>query len=164
METKNLSLATPWAIYFRQIEALFQEDSEVRVTFESEDGEHEIKIYVDNQDKADAIAKLLPDEKVFGGVSVKVTVIPSNDDETSLVKLIERAFRGNPALKYIKSVDPSMTSFGADYVVFKKEVVQYFNDSLADINGQCSTLYQDIAREVIEQKDGEVVYFCTDSE
>ena len=46
METKNLSLSTPWAIYFRQIEALFQEDSEVRVTFESEDGEHEIKIYV----------------------------------------------------------------------------------------------------------------------
>ena len=48
------------------------------------------------------------------------------------------------------------------YVVFKKEVVQYFNDSLGDIHGVCSTLMQDIAKDIFEDTEG--VYFCTDTE
>ena len=165
MANSILSLSTPWAIYFRQIEALFKEDPEIRVTFDNEiEEEKEIKIYVENQDKADALAELLPEEKEFGNVVVKVTIIPANVEENTTLKLIERAFRGNPALKYIKSTEPSATAYSADYVVFKKQVVQYFNDSLADVNGQCSTLYQELAKEVIELKDGEIVYFCTDSE
>lgn len=161
METNKLSLSAPWAIYFRQIEALFKEDPEIKVIFDSE--ENEIKLYVESQDKADALGELLPEEKSFGEVTVKVTIIPANDEEITTLKLIERAFRGNPALKYVKSTDPSLQTFGADYVVFKKEVVQYFNDSLADIYGQCSTLYQDIAKEVIELKAGDNIYFCTDN-
>ena len=34
------------------------------------------------------------------------------------------------------------------YVVFEKEVVQYWNDNLGDINGLRSTLYQDLAKEI----------------
>jgi hypothetical protein len=43
--------------------------------------------------------------------------------------------------------------------VFEKKVVQFFNDQLDDINGNKSTLYQDIAKDVFEKHEG--VYFCT---
>ena len=50
----------------------------------------------------------------------------------------------------------------AKYVIFANKVVQYFNDSLSDAHGVCSTLYQDIARDVFGDDCG--VYFCTDLE
>ena len=47
------------------------------------------------------------------------------------------------------------------YVVFVKEVVQYFNDDLGDANGVCSTLYQDIAKRLFTSTEG--VFFCTNT-
>ena len=47
------------------------------------------------------------------------------------------------------------------YVIFKKEVVQYYNDSLADAHGMCSTLYQDIASRILDA--GEGIFFCTNT-
>ena len=66
-------------------------------------------------------------------------------------------FEGNPAVKEFKSVQ-----FGPEevlYVIFQKEVVQFFTDDLTDIYGLCSTLYQDIAKDVFENVGG--VFFCT---
>ena len=45
------------------------------------------------------------------------------------------------------------------YVIFKKEVVQYYNDSLSDAHGMCSTLYQDIAKRILDADEG--IFFCT---
>lgn len=50
------------------------------------------------------------------------------------------------------------------YVVFEKEVVQYWNDNLADYNGLTSTLYQDLAKEIFEDANLDGVYFCTDED
>ena len=46
------------------------------------------------------------------------------------------------------------------YVLFKKEVVQYDSDDISDFHGVCSTLYQDLAKEIIGEDEG--IYFCTD--
>ena len=46
------------------------------------------------------------------------------------------------------------------YVMFKPEVVQYWDDNLGDPHGNISTLAQEIARDVFE--DGNGVYFSTD--
>ena len=37
--------------------------------------------------------------------------------------------------------------------------MQYFNDDISDINGNCSTLAEDIARDIFV---GELPNFCTD--
>ena len=47
------------------------------------------------------------------------------------------------------------------FAVFAKEVVQYYNDDLTDINGLKSTLYEDIARDVFDI-DG--INYCTSKE
>lgn len=90
---------------------------------------------------------------------MRITVIPANDN-ISKTDLFKAAFAGNPAVSYIESVDAYGQNF--NYVVFEKEVVQYFNDNMGDLHGVESTLYQDIAKEVFEDYSG--IFFCTDIE
>ena len=146
---KKVNLATPWATFYTELEMLFEKDPCVKLQFEDGD-EKVIKIYVDSTAKADALAKILPAEKTFGNVVVKVEVIPANVDEKSLFDLYKDAFYGNPIVDKFES-----TSFPMEfnYILFKKEVVQYFNDDLSDYNGMESTLYEDIAKDVFENHE-----------
>ena len=71
-----MKLSSPWVEFYREIEALFAQDDEVKVVYEEE--KNEVKLYVENARKADALAQLLPTEKTFGNVVLKITVIPAN--------------------------------------------------------------------------------------
>ena len=88
---------------------------------------------------------------------MEIVIIPSNDNVTKS-DLIKAALAGNPIVSYVEHIE--VLSNPIDYIVFEKEVVQYFNDNLGDIHGVESTLYEDLAREVFEEHDG--VFFCTD--
>lgn len=96
----RLQLSPPWDIYYQELNALFGQDKEIHVIFDEE--EYEIKLHVDEIDKATALEELL-----------------------------------------------------------LKEVVQYFNDNIGDINGNCSTLYEIIARDIFPNVNG--IYFCTEA-
>ena len=150
-----MKISAPWFNYYREIKALFEGDPEVKVFYD--DDEKTLKLYVDNGRKADALAKLLPEKKVFGNVEVKIVIVPSNKTQ-STISLIADAFEGNSALADIHHVETPFGSF--DYVVFKSKIVQYFNDDISDINGNRSTLYQEIARDVFENSG---VCFCTEA-
>lgn len=151
-----MKMSSPWVEFYREIEALFAQDPEVKVVYEEE--KNEVKLYVENARKADALTQLLPAEKTFGNVTLKVTVIPANDTTVSKADLIAEAFDGNPALSYVQHVDAVMGAF--DYAVFQNKVVQFFDDNLADINGNKSTLYENIARDVFNDLG---VFFCTEA-
>lgn len=152
---EKLTLSAPWITFIHEIQMLFGQDEDIHITVDSES--YEVKLFVDKTCKAEALAKLLPEEKVFGNVTVKITVIPANDMKESKVSLIKDAFEGNPVLLGVKTTSTTLGSF--NYAVFKKEVVQFFNDQLDDINGNKSMLYQDIAKDVLGLQDG--VFFCT---
>ena len=155
-----LKLSAPWHIYYKELCELFKKDSEVRIVYDTD--EQVISIYVENTAKADAMAAVLPTEKDFGGVTVQINVIPANKafkKATSVrASLYEDLFRGNPIVDDIVTIEGVMTN-PITYVIFSKEVVQYYNDSLADAHGLCSTLYQDIAKRVLDA--GEGIFFCT---
>lgn len=160
-DPKKVSLSAPWVIYFRMIEAMFKRDPRVKVVLDSSDGANqEIKIYVEGDSKAEAIQKLLPDEKTFGNVSVRVTVYPANTTSTSKSTLIERAFDGNPVLTQV--IRTNLWDNPVEYIVFEKSVVQYFNDDLSDYHGMCSTLYAELAKELFGEETN--IFFCTDSD
>lgn len=152
-----MKLSAPWYFFYKELKALFDEDPEIKAIFNEE--EMEIKLFVSNGRKADALQQLLPEEKTFGNVTLRIAVVPANDGMTSATQLFEDAFMGNPVLSDLVHLDTPLGSF--DYAVFRKEVVQFFNDDLSDINGNCSTLYQDIAKDVFDTGIG--VYFCTDA-
>lgn len=113
---------------------------------------------MENQTKAKAIEKLLPKEKQFGNVTVRIEVSTIPEPET-MIELIGAAFNGNPAVRCIQHIDTPLTG-PVDYVMFAREVVQFYNDDLGDPNGLCSTLYQEIAKAVLPEKAK--VHYCTD--
>ena len=153
----GMKLVSPWVNFYREIEALFSKDNEVKVMMN--DDVPEVKIFVENSRKADAIAYLLPEEKDFGNVKLKITVVPANDGIQSKFDAIQEAFTGNPALSYVWQ---AKTPFGEfNYIVFDADVVQYFNDDMRDVNGNKSTLYQEIAKDVIGEEGN--LCFCTEA-
>lgn len=155
---QELELSPPWDEYYREVDALFGEDPDVKIDMNDEDCE--LTLYVEGQDKADAISSLLPTEQVFGNVTLKVTVVPANEGPKTKLDLIKDAFEGNPAFSYATTIN-ILYANPVSFVVFKNKVVQYFNDDLSDVNGNRSTLYQEIAKEIIGEGDG--IYFCTDT-
>lgn len=155
----KVNLSAPWVLFYREVEALFGEDPEITVVYDEDQGK--ISLFVDNPDKADALTQLLPTERMFGNVSIRLEVIPNNKMTESKAHLFLRAFDGNPAFAYGKTVSGIFSS-DLNYIVFRNKVVQYFNDDLGDVNGNCSTLYQELAKDIFENHEG--VYFCTDVE
>lgn len=155
MTTKNIKLSPPWIVFYEKINALFKDDPAVKVDYDEDT--KAIRLYVEGAEKADALSQLLPTEKTFGDITVKVTVIPANMESPSRLQLFQKAFEGNPAFAYIHE---SGGIFNFNYVVFKAKVVQYEGDNTGDLNGLTSTLYQDIAKDVFEDVSG--VFFCTE--
>lgn len=159
--SKKLGIYSPWVIFAKKIQALFEKDSDVTVQFD--DGSYTVSIFVDDDDKAEALSKIMPTTKVFGNIAVNINIVPANSEETWNAKYYEAAFKGNAAFSHmtiVKDIPGAMISNPIAYCVFKKEVVQYGADDLSSESGVASTLYQDIAKDVFGETDG--VYFCTD--
>lgn len=150
-----MKMISPWINFYREIEALFAKDPDITVKFNEED--NEVKLLVRNQKKADALTKLLPTEKTFGNVTVKITVVPANLFGEDRAKLFLDAFEGNPAVAEI--VDISLFGSPIHYISFVPEVVQYHNDDISDLHGNRSTLYADLARSIFDPGNG--IFFCT---
>lgn len=154
---RSIKMSPPWVVFYRKIDALFGKDPDIKVVYDNE--AVEVKLYVNNPIKADAIDKLLPATKDYGFVQLKITVVPSNDKNESIAETIENAFGGNPIFAYTAPVEGVFTN-PITYVVFEKEVAQFYADNLGDVNGNYSTLYEDLAKEVFGDLKG--IYFCTD--
>ena len=66
----NLKMVSPWIDFYHKTQAMFEQDKTVTVMFDED--EMTLKLYVKHQEKAEAISKLLPNEKVFGNVTLKI--------------------------------------------------------------------------------------------
>ena len=138
----RLGLSSPWVIFYNELNAFFKDDSKVNVIYDED--KNVINLYVDNAEKAAALTELLPTEIISDGVS--------------LAQLYRSALSWNEAVYDIVEIQGVFTN-PITYILFKKEVVQYFNDSLGDIHGLCSTLMQEIAKNIFDKQEG--IYFCT---
>lgn len=154
----RVKLSPPWDTYYQEVNELFKDDPYVNILYDED--EKRIKLYVSDASKADALTQILPEKKEFGGVTLYIEVVPPNKAFTSSDEdLFSRAFDCNKAFAYVKTVSFPFMSGGFTYVVFKNKVVQYYTDNLGDIDGFTSTLYENIARDVLDEING--VYYCT---
>ena len=167
MKDVRLKILPPWTIEIRKFEALFDGDPQIACNCEFGGADPSITLACNNGDKVTALQKILPEEISFGNVKLKVTVdgIPSNRAFASKVELFDTAFKGNPAYAY--AVCPAEDGYmwiGTTYVVFKNCVVQFAADNLNDCHGIISTLYQDIAEELLTGPATAGVFYNTDVE
>lgn len=158
----SINLLSLWAIYVRELEQLFKYDPEVHVVYDSE--KRLVTLYVDDDNKAAALEKLIPERVEFGSVVLLISI--AHDAPASLpvdrltnAELYKYALQHNGALSFIKTIHGVLSS-DLTYVVFRHEIVQYFTDDLGDVYGQTSTLFQNIARHIFSLIPS--VFFCTD--
>lgn len=160
-ENPGVGIYSPWVMFSKEVNALFENDPEVAVEFDND--RYNLILRVDNPEKAEALSMILPQKKVFGTVVVTITVVPPNQHEWK-AKYFEKAFEGNDAFAHLTIVQELPDAYISNpiaYCVFKKEVVQYGADDLSSESGMRSTLYQDLAKDVFGDVPG--VYFCTDT-
>lgn len=165
MNDVRLKLSPPWITYINKLEALF--DGDPAIAFNIDMSVPSVTLSGYNGDKNAALQRLLPSEKAFGSVILKINIDGpiSNIAFPTPKALFDTAFNGNPAYAYsIAPVDEGYWFFSFTYVVFKNCVVQFFNDNLNDCHGLISTLYQDIADEIFEDAGLTNVYYNTDVE
>lgn len=166
----KVNLVAPWNEYYEELNAFFAEDPNVTILYDEE--AKNIKVLVQETIKAEALTHLLKDEVDFGEVKLTITVVPANEVTRRVKKLVtnigddenfggmyDRALINNGAFAYTYTVDNVM-GFNAVFVVFRKKVIQYYNDNLGDLHGMKSTLAENIARDIFVSHNG--VFFCTD--
>lgn len=167
MNNVRLKILPPWTIEIRKFEALFDGDPQIACNCNFAGSNPSITLACNNGDKVAALLQILPSEISFGNIKMTVAVdgVPTNKAFTSKVELFNTAFKGNPAYAY--AVCPAEEGYqwiGTTYVVFKNCVVQFAADNLNDCHGIISTLYQDIAEELLTGPATEGVFFNTDVE
>ena len=149
----KINIYAPWVIFYRQIEAFFAKDSEVKVSYDEKTTT--ITVRVDNAEKANALRVIMPPSRSFGNITVRVNVVPSNFTELP-AKFFQTAFEGNEAFSHMTTVEEIPDFYISNpisYCSFKKEVVQYPADDLSSETGMKSTLYEDLAREIFENNE-----------
>lgn len=160
----RLHLASPWVLYYQKVKALFGEDPDIHIVLDDE--EMELKIYVEGEDRAEALEKIFSNEQSWGDISLKTVVVPANTTRvglfypklTSWENIFKTAFYYNPHFSHCVYVD-GILSNGLTYVIFRNEVIQYYSDDLGDVNGITSILAEDLARQLFKDIDG--VFYCT---
>lgn len=166
-DATKISLSSPWQTYYNKLKALFGQDPEVHLGFHDGNFDKQIIIRVDKLEKYDAINKLLPETVAFGNVIVNIIVVPANNDNHVIDRseLLDRAFNGNPIYDKLITVKGDAPILGgAKYVMFKKKVAQFFNDNMADPNGNSSYLYADLAEDMFGHVEGEALHYSTSEE
>ena len=167
MSEARLKILPPWTILIRKMEALLDGDPQIAFNVDFS-GEHPAVILsCNNGDKVSALQLILPEKISFGNVALKIVIdgTPSNIAFRSKVELFDTAFKGNPAYAY--SVCPAEEGYqwiGTTYVVFNNCVVQFAADNLNDCHGIISTLYQDIADEILIGPATDGVFYNTNVE
>ena len=162
MANKKASLQSPWVTLYNKICAMFERDSDISIEpiFQNADGIYEIRLSSDHTVKLKAIEKILKNEFEFGNVKVVVKFIyTATEDDTITTHDYEVAFSGNDIFSSIQTIE-NPWQINASYVIFSKEVIQFYNDDLTDIYGNYNGLAEDIARDIF--KDSSLpIYFCT---
>lgn len=155
----ELNLSSPWEIFYREITAMFGQDPQITIDIDRE--KKIVKLLVDNPKKAEALSKILPATKQLGNITITILVIPSNKNQFYNSTVFDDAFEGNPAYSFAETIKLEDTSNPMTFVVFKKEVVQFFGDNPFASHGQISTLYENIAEDVF---DANFCFYSTDVE
>lgn len=163
----RLNLVSPWFEYYHKMKALFGEDPDINIVFDDE--LMELKFYVGSPLKAEVLEKFICPVVKWGDVVLNNIIIPGNreyykyvtGEEMPVHEMLYYLFSGNPHFADILYID-TIFSNGITYVMFKKEVIQYYTDDLGDPHGITSILMEDLAKELLNSQEG--VFYCTDVE
>ena len=157
-KTDQVGMSSPWVTYARKLAMLLTAD-DTEVEYNSE--KKKVTIRTNSFDKCAAFTKLLPQAVVFGNVILTIDIIPANDiDDVTMFKHI---FANSPIVDKIVTIQPEGTSNPFTYILFKKEVVEYWDDNLGNPHGFMFDLYQNMAENVFEDNHDGIIFTTSSS-
>lgn len=151
--TGKLKIQSPWVITYKKIKALFERDTDLDIStiINLPDGNYAVSISSKNTAKLQAIEKILKPEFVFGNIKLLITFVY---EENNLIGLnaydFKTAFANNDVVKAVYEREDYTKTTTFAYVLFAKEVIQFYNDDLMDYYGNYNGLAQDIAKEIFK--------------
>lgn len=167
MTDMKLKILPPWSVYIKKLEAMFDGDPQIALNVNWDGTNPSVTIATNNGDKAAGLLLLLPEEKEFGNVTLKINIDCdhiSNLAFPNARKLFETVFDGNPV--FVEVIAPENYWYvDFTYVVFAHRIAQLNCDNLLDPRGFISILYQDIASEIFKDRKFQTaggICFATD--
>lgn len=167
----EVDMQSPWVTIYNKFKAMFSNDIDLKIS-ELEGPDNKVatfEITSTNTDKINALSNILNDYFILGNVklAVKFGVINGSNVEFINTKkrrnhidqdIIFTAFENNNALDDVRTIKfPG--GFPVTYILFVKEVVQFYNDDMTDLYGNYNGLYEDIARDIFLPFNG--TFYCT---
>lgn len=160
----NLELAPPCWQFYRQLATFFNADSSVSVgeMQQTGEGQFNVVIQVDTENKAAAMKQLLESEYNFAATKVVVTVLGPNENDLEAIEgtdleLLEILLTGNG--RFCKTIkENAATGISMEYCVFTKELVQYINNDASSYVQYTTELAENVARKLFTATK---VNFCT---
>jgi len=167
-EENSLQLSPPWYTFFNFVKHSIGKDPGVKVLDMKElsGSNFLIPIEVGNRDKAAALATILVPGQNFGDTNVSIEILHCGktvkpmDQPQDVCCLIKKALDTN---YYFDGVEMrEVFDFIIVFPVFKKAVIQFFNDDLSDLYNNFNGVAADVFAEVLESMiDGRFIYPST---
>jgi len=160
----KVALDAPWVTWCKELKALFDRDDDITVSeiYEPENGldtDYAVAVMVRKHEKFLALDRLLPRMKMFGNVSLGIDLYDEENKEVDVAGLFKTLFAGNPIFDSVQTTtDPAGVDW--NYVLFKPEVIQFFDDDLTDYNGNWNGLAEELALDIFGE-NSRGVNFCT---
>ena len=151
-------LSPPWNTYFNFIKESIGSDPWVRVSDMTEVSKTQyiIAIQTRRKEKARALATILALRQSFGRVIVDIEVLHNGSGvspyeppltASDLIKVFNQALGTNT---YFKNAETGGFVDISVFPIFKKEVIQFFNDDISDFynnfNGVASKVFAEVLR------------------
>ena len=149
VKTNKIAISSPWITAVKKINALFAGDSDLDVIYD--DDTKTIRIESINSYKITALQRILKPTLVFGNITLNIKCLVKDGNDTSVTSDFKTAFAGNPHIVDVIET-PTPMSDAETYVIFKKEVLQFFNDDISDYYGNWNGLSEDIMRDLCNEK------------
>ena len=151
-----VKLANPVTYTANKIASLFAGAKGVTTKFEFK--HRVLRIYVENAEQAEALARVLKPRHEFGGLYLDIAVYPGNKKKIDLKKLkgcesaeatfecLKLAMKGNKYKSNAFYVDDPVMGTRWYFVEFAKKVCQYQADNMSNVHGVESALPEDVAK------------------
>lgn len=160
----NVGLQSPWVTTYGKIKALLVRDPDLNISKITEsEGVYTFNISSTNANKICALEKIIKNEFTYGNVVLKINFLVENTEEegnTITANDLRNAFTGNGVVSKIETVT-NPVGIDQTFVLFERDVIQFYNDDISDFYGNFNGLAEDIARELFNDAGPEINY-CTD--
>lgn len=165
-------LSPPWYTLWNEIKSTIGKDSSVKVSdLDVRQYPYQINITTDHHKKGRALATIIKLVHEFENVQVRIHIQNSNGNphepfpvtnSNELASVIRTALHGNPLFKNVYR-GPTSVLFASRNVfpVFKKTVIQFYNDDLSDYYKNYNKVASHVFAIVLKEEINGLNIYCS---